>query len=68
VVTVTTALTILIVANLVMIAIKGVIQQRINKAHQRSIDAHLEAITAINKTIANHQRTLDTLRGIRSPR
>lgn len=61
----TTALLIAITAVLVIVVIDSAIQRRINAAHQRTIDAHLDAIAAINRTIANHQRAIDTLRGIR---
>ena len=61
----TTVLFIVMTAVLVTVVINNAIQRRINAAHQRCIDAHIEALTAINRTLGNHQRALDTLRGIR---
>lgn len=61
----TTILFILVVAVLVIVVVNQAIQHRINAAHQRSIDAHIEAINAINRVLAAHQISIDTLRGIR---
>lgn len=61
----TTVLLVLVIATILIVVVNNAIQRRINAAHQRSIDAHIRAITAINETLGNHQRAIDTLRGIR---
>ncbi|WTW93669.1 hypothetical protein OG216_09890 [Streptomycetaceae bacterium NBC_01309] len=61
----TTVLLVLVIALQVALLVVRTLQRRTDNRIQRTLDAHTEAITAINQIIGIHQRTLDTLRGIR---
>lgn len=48
-----------------VLAINGVIQMRINAAHRRAIETFANAVDAINRVVAIHQQQIDALRGTR---